>query len=251
MRIDKYLAEKFGSRTKAERSIMSGIVLVNGATVNPSYEVKENDIITFNQTETNYVSMGGFKLEKALKDFSCSVNGKIFADIGASTGGFTDCLLQNGADKVYCVDVGESLLDKSLLDKNIVVIDNFNARNLRVDLFNDELDGIVGDLSFISLTYILPAVSDCLRDGSFAILLIKPQFELEKAAVGKNGIVKEKELRRKAIKRVYYCAIKCKLAPVKLTQAPIKKNKNIEYPIMLVKGGEPFALSELLKCVNL
>lgn len=251
MRIDKFLAQKFGSRTKAERAIMSGIVLVNGIVVNPSYEVKEQDLITFRQTESDYVSIGGFKLEKALNDFSYDVSGKVFADIGASTGGFTDCLLQHGAEKVYCIDIGESQLDKSLLNKNIVVIDNFNARNLKITLFKDKLDGAVGDLSFISLTYILPAVSDCLQNSAVAIFLIKPQFELDKSSVGKNGIVKEKKSRITAIKRVYECALTCNLAPIKLTYAPIRNNKNIEYPVMLVKGGKPVALEQLLKCVNL
>ncbi len=251
MRIDKYLAEKYGSRTRAERAIMSGIVLVNGCKVVPSYEVKADDIITFQQVETSYVSMGGYKLDKALDDFSLDVSEKIFADIGASTGGFTDCLLQRGASKIYCIDVGESQLDKSLLSKNVVVIDNFNARNLSLDMFNEPLDGIVGDLSFISLTYILPAVSACLSPGGIAILLIKPQFELDKTSVGKHGIVNDKNLRKTAVKRVYDCAVECGLSPVNITQAPVRKNKNIEYPLMLIKGGIPTKLDKLFKCASL
>lgn len=251
MRIDKYFAEKYGSRTKAERAIMSGIVLVNGKAVSPSYEIKENDLITFKQVNSSFVSMGGFKLEKALNDFLLNVEGKIFVDIGASTGGFTDCLFQHGAKKVYCVDVGESLLDKSLINKNIVVIDNFNARNLAPELFDDRLDGAVADLSFISLTYIIPAAANCLPDNAVAVFLIKPQFELDKSCIGKNGIVKEKNLKVAAIKRVYDCAVQNLLAPIKLTEAPVRNKKNIEYPVMLVKRGNPAPLEELLKCANL
>ena len=106
MRIDKYLAKRYGSRNKAAVAISKGLVFVNGKTVTVSYEIKDADIVTFATAEEDYVSAGGFKLSKALKDFGFSVNGKVVADIGASTGGFTDCLLQNGAGKVYCIDVG-------------------------------------------------------------------------------------------------------------------------------------------------
>ena len=116
MRLDKYLSEKFGSRTKAADAISKKLVLINGKTVDPSYNYKEGDDIEIIRAEENFVSAGGFKLSKALKDFGYSVKDKVFADIGASTGGFTDCLLQNGARKVYCIDVGESQLDKSLLN---------------------------------------------------------------------------------------------------------------------------------------
>ncbi|MDE7181619.1 MAG: TlyA family rRNA (cytidine-2'-O)-methyltransferase, partial [Clostridia bacterium] len=125
MRIDKYLSEKFGSRAKAAFAIKRGTVLVNGKAVSASYDVKAGDNIEVLEAEENFVSAGGFKLNKALKDFEFTVDGKIIADIGASTGGFTDCLLQHGAKRVYCIDVGESQLDNSLKDKNVVVIDNY------------------------------------------------------------------------------------------------------------------------------
>ena len=123
MRIDKFLAEKFGSRTKAAAAVDKGLVLVNGKNISASYDVGEKDQITFLEAEENFVSAGGYKLSKALKDFGYSVVGKVFADIGASTGGFTDCLFQNGASKVYCIDVGTSQLDDSLKTENIVIID--------------------------------------------------------------------------------------------------------------------------------
>ena len=151
MRIDKFLAEKFGSRTKAAEAIGRGLVTVNGKIVSPSYEVKDSDSLSFVRAEESYVSNGGYKLSKALKDFGLSVKDKTFIDVGASNGGFTDCLLQNEAKKVYCIDVGESQLDKSLRDKNVIVIDNFNARNLNKEMFREEIDGAVIDVSFISL----------------------------------------------------------------------------------------------------
>lgn len=252
MRIDKYLADRFGSRNKAAIAISKGLVLVNEEKTQSSYEVKESDNIRILQAEENFVSIGGFKLSKALRDFGFTVQGKVFADIGASTGGFTDCLLQNGARKVYCIDVGESQLDKSLLDKNIVVIDNFNARKLDKTLFDEKLDGVVIDVSFISLTYILESVSSILDSGSFVLALIKPQFECESRKVGKNGIVRDKAVHERVIEKIYNCAEKYGLRPQNLTNAPIIDGKNMEYVILLEKNAEKSVKSEyLLKSVKL
>ncbi len=238
MRIDKYLSEKFGSRTKAAEAIEKGLVLVNGKQISPSYVRKDTDLITFVQPEESYLSNGGYKLAKAIKDFGFSADGKVFADVGASTGGFTDCLFKHGAKKVYCIDVGESQLDKSLLNKNVVVIDNFNARNLNAEQFDDELDGAVIDVSFISLTYILKNVADILNDGKTVIALIKPQFECESRKVGKNGIVRDVATHKRIIKKIYDFAVQCKLSPQKLTKAPERAGKNTEYLILLEKNGK-------------
>ena len=238
MRIDKYLTEKFGSRTKAAEAIAKGLVKVNGKCVSPSYNFKESDFLEIIQAEEQFVSNGGYKLSKAIKDFSFDANGKIFADIGASNGGFTDCLLQNGAKKVYCIDVGESQLDKSLLDKNVVVVDNYNARYLKADLFDENLDGVVIDVSFISLTYLLGAVAEVLQDKTEVIALIKPQFECESSSVGKNGIVRSSEVHKKIIRKIYDFSLSCNLIPVALTTAPIVAGKNVEYLIYLIKGGK-------------
>ena len=251
MRIDKYLAESLGSRNKAATAIEKGYVKVNGKTVSVSYNVKENDKIEINTPEKNFVSVGGFKLQTSLDDFGFSVKGMVFADIGASTGGFTDCLLQNGAEKVYCIDVGESQLDKSLYNKNIVVIDNFNARNFSSKLFPEKLDGVVIDVSFISLTYVLSGVSQALEKGKHVIALIKPQFECESKSVGKNGIVKDKKTHERIIKKIYEFALSVELAPCKLTNAPIIKGKNIEYLALFEKGASPVSLEQLLKSVVL
>ena len=238
MRIDLYLKDKFGSRNKAANAVSEGLVLVNGKSVSSSYEVKAGDDITVLTPDISFVSAGGYKLYKALKDFNFSVKDGIFADIGASTGGFTDCLLQNGAKKVYCIDVGESQLDNSLKDKNIVVIDNFNARNLTKDMFGERLSGAVIDVSFISLTYILGAVADVLEDGASVLALIKPQFECGTHKVGKNGIVRELSQRKKIIAKICGFSESVNLAPVEITNAPIVKGKNTEYIIRLEKNGK-------------
>jgi len=235
MRIDKYLSQKYGSRTKAAEAINAGLVMVDGKTVSPSFDFKEGQNIVFLEAEERFVSNGGYKLSKAIKDFGFSPKGKIFADIGASTGGFTDCLLQNGAAKVYCIEVGESQLDKSLLNKNVVVIDNFNARYLSKDIFAEELDGAVVDVSFISLTYILKNLSAVLPVGKNVIALIKPQFECESKNVGKNGVVKDRSTRHRIIEKILNFSLECGFVPRDITVAPIKEGKNIEYLVLLEK----------------
>lgn len=250
MRIDKYLSEKFGSRTKSERAVCGGLVLVNGKTVSPSYELKPDDQIEILEAKENYVSLGGFKLAKALREFSSNVEDKIFVDVGASNGGFTDCLLQNGAKKVYCVDVGESQLEKSIPRDKVVVIDNFNARNLNLQMFPESIDGAVIDVSFISLTYILQAVSDILRDGGEVYALIKPQFECESRSVGKNGIVKDKKTRIDIVRKIYNYSVEVGLAPQKLTTAPIVKNKNIEFILYMVKSSMPKPINLIIESIK-
>ncbi len=249
MRIDLYLKEKFGSRNKAANAVTEGLVLVNGKTVSSSYEVKEGDDITLLTPEVSFVSAGGYKLHKALTDFNFSVKDGVFADIGASTGGFTDCLLQNGAKKVYCIDVGESQLDGSLKDKNVVIIDNFNARNLNRDMFGEKLSGAVIDVSFISLTYILGAVADILDDGASVLALIKPQFECGTRKVGKNGIVRELSVRKKIIRKICEFSESVNLAPMQITNAPIVKGKNTEYVIRLEKNGKSVGVDVILNSV--
>ncbi|MDE7162977.1 MAG: TlyA family RNA methyltransferase [Clostridia bacterium] len=252
MRLDKFLADKFASRTKAAEAIERGLVKVNGKCVSPSYDYKENDVLEIIQADEHFVSNGGYKLSKALKDFDFSVKDKVFIDVGASNGGFTDCLLQNGAKKVYCIDVGESQLDESLKNKNVVVLDNFNARNLTTDLFKEKIEGAVIDVSFISLTYILKNVADVINENEYIIALIKPQFECESKNVGKNGIVKEPSVHKKIITKICKFAIESGLSVVKLTNAPIKQGKNIEYLVLLQKKpSNNFNIDELIKYVKL
>lgn len=245
MRIDKYLSEKYGSRTKAAEAISAGLVKINGKSVSPSYNYSGEEI-EFLEPKEKFVSNGGYKLSKALKDFNFSVSGKTYIDVGASNGGFTDCLLQNGAKKVYCIDVGESQLDKSLLCEKVVVIDNFNARNLTSSMFKEKIDGAVIDVSFISLTYILSGVAEVLQDGDYAIALIKPQFECESKKVGKNGIVRDKKQRIEIVKKICKFAQNLGLCPKKITKAPERENKNIEYLVLLEKGNMDFSLIDFI-----
>ncbi len=250
MRLDKYLAEKFGSRTKAAEAIAKGAVTVNGKRVNPSFDVTENDEIEFLERES-FVSNGGYKLAKALKDFNLSVKDKIFADVGASNGGFTDCLLKNGAKKVYCIDVGESQLDDSLKGERVVIMDNFNARNLSKDNFDEIPYGAVIDVSFISLTYILKQVADSIADDGFIIALIKPQFECERKQIGKRGIVKDQALHKAAIKKICDFAAENGLSVENLTNAPINEGKNKEYLVLLTKNNSSIDAHKLIKRVIL
>jgi 23S rRNA (cytidine1920-2'-O)/16S rRNA (cytidine1409-2'-O)-methyltransferase len=252
MRIDKYLTEKYGSRTKAAQAIERGWVKVNGKQVSSSYDIKPQDEITFDEGVTRFVSNGGFKLDKALTDFNLDVKDMVFADIGASNGGFTDCLFQRGAKKVYCIDVGESQLDESLKDKNVVVIDNFNARNLTRDIFGEQLNGCVIDVSFISLTYILGQVANILNDGAFVIALIKPQYECQSKNIGKRGIVKDAAVHKSVIKNIYEFAQSNNLFAQNLTNAPIIDGKNKEYLILLTKNGQTkYKFEQLIKYVKL
>ena len=233
MRADKFFAEKFGSRTKAAEAIEKGFVLVNGKSISPKYEVSEKDCVEFIEPKEYFVSNGGYKLSKALDEFSFSPENMIFADIGASTGGFTDCLLQRGAKKIYTVDVGESLLSTTLLQSGkIVQMENTNARYLEKEHFSDELDGVVVDVSFISLKHIFPTVARILKPNGDAFVLIKPQFECEKKNIGKSGIV-HPSAHPQIVEKVLGYAEENRLYPFGIVHAPIRKGKNIEYVVHL------------------
>lgn len=238
MRLDAYLfsIKKFSSRTKSAEAIEKGFVCVNGKTVlKPSQNVSDNDVITVCESN-EFVSNGGYKLEKALSDFSVNVNGLVFADVGASTGGFTDCLLRRGAKKVFAIDVGESQLsDKLKSDDRVVVIDNFNARNLTANVIGEFVDGVTCDVSFISLTYVLKPICDVLKDEGFAVVLLKPQFECGKKELNKNGIVTSLKARLESALKIKSFAVSVGLTPVKFTFAPIKPGKNAEYLFLLTK----------------
>ena len=191
MRADKFFANRFGSRTKAAEALEKGWVLVNGKAIRPKDEVKETDIISFVETGNRFVSNGGYKLATALEHFSFSCKNGVFVDLGASTGGFTDCLLQNGAKQVFAVDVGESQLHEKLInDTRVYVMDNTNARYLSATDFPCEIDCVVTDVSFISLRLIFPAIAAILEENGCAFTLIKPQFECENKNIGKSGIVR-------------------------------------------------------------
>ncbi len=237
MRLDVFLCEsgKFSSRTKAAEAINRGLVLLDGKKAKASAEANEYSRIEI-LSGKKFVSNGGYKLEKALSDFGYDATGKVFADIGASTGGFTDCLLQRGAARIYAVDVGENLLDESLKCEKVVVMDHTNARSLKMSSFPEVLDGAVVDCSFISLRLILDSVKKILENGKEVFALIKPQFELEERRRFKNGIIKDESVRKKVVEKIYDYCIDNGFAVTDFTSAPVVEGKNIEYIIRLKKG---------------
>ncbi len=193
------------SRTKAQALIAEGAVQKNGKTVNkPSETVSPEDVIVIAETDAlRYVGRGGHKLAHALSAFGVFSEGKTALDIGASTGGFTDCLLKAGARHVYAVDVGEGQLAESLRkDPRVTSVEHYNARFMKKTDFPEEIDLAVMDVSFVSQTLILPAIAELLLPGKECITLIKPQFEVGKAEIGKGGVVKDERARKTAIARV-------------------------------------------------
>ena len=233
MRADKYFADKFGSRTKAAEAIEKGLVLINGKAIKPKTEINADDTIEFILPKESFVSNGGYKLDRALKTFDFNCAEKTFVDIGASTGGFTDCLLQNGAKKVYAIDVGESLLHESLVgDARIISMENTNARYLKKSDFADEIDCVVTDVSFISLRLIFPVIKEILTEAGCSFVLVKPQFECEKKHIGKSGIVST-AAHVDIVKRVLGYLLENKLYPHGIVNAPVRKGKNIEYVLYL------------------
>ncbi len=246
MRADKFFAEKFGSRTKSAEALSRGVVLRNGRALKPSDEVRKEDDFFFLTEKEGFVSNGGYKLSRAFEAFRMQTEGKIYADLGASTGGFTDCLLQHGAKHVFCVDVGESLLADTLAnDKRVTVMDKTNARYLKKEDFPCQIDGVVSDLSFISLKLVLPAIAEILPDGGEAYLLIKPQFEVGRKSAGKSGIV-PKTRHAAVISDIYDCAVSLTLAPTDIVNAPVREKKNIEYVARFQKRGNATEKSRFL-----
>lgn len=239
MRLDSYLVEigKFDSRTKAKQAIERGEIFIDGLKKDkPSFEVPLNFCGEIEHVyQSNFVSLGGYKLEKALKEFNFSVKGLCVADIGASTGGFTDCLLQNGAAKVYAVDLNDDLLHEKLkADKRVVSVIK-NARELSTDDFNDKLDLIVADLSFISATYVLDVFSGLIEIGCHVILLVKPQFEAGEKKKFKNGIIKDSKIHNAVLDKITLAAKDCNLIKLALATAPIVEGKNTEFLILFKK----------------
>ena len=234
MRLDVYLSDsgECASRTEAKSFISGGCVTVNGATVTkPAYPVSDSDIISVDKSGKKYVSRGGLKLEHALDTFGVSPEGKHALDVGASSGGFTDCLLQRGARAVVAVDSGSGQLIESLRrDSRVMSIENYNARFMHADDLPFIPDLAVMDVSFISATYIIPAVYAVLADDGDFICLIKPQFEVGKSGLGKGGIVRDVRLREAALKKVTDFAVACGFSVVATTTSPITGGDgNTEY----------------------
>ena len=239
MRLDSFLVSNnfYKSRTKAVEGINRGEVLVNGKPcLKRATEINDSDEVKLQQAEKPFVSVGGDKLKRALEKISIEILGKVFIDVGASTGGFTDCLLRKGAKHVYCVDVGENLLDPTIaVDNRVTVMDKTNARYLQINQFDGPVDGIVVDCSFISLEYILPPLVDLLKNEGFILALIKPQFELKERVKLKNGILRNTEQRNKILKTLYDFSFHLNLFPQAIVSVTIDKNKNSEYIFYISK----------------
>lgn len=226
-RIDKLLVERgfADSRAKAQALVMAGVVLVNQQRVEkPSQEfLREANIRIKGETaESRYVGRGGLKLEKALEHFQIDATDFVCLDVGASTGGFTDCLLQRGARRVVAIDVGTNQLDWKLRrDERVDTRENVNARYLKPEDFAEKFDLAVMDVSFISVTKILPALQPLLKETGKIVTLIKPQFEVGRGEVGKGGIVKEPEKHERVIREVNQAAEALNLKIVGVIDSPI------------------------------
>ena len=230
------------SREKAKAYIMSGIVFVNNQKVDKAGDtVKPEDKIEVRGATLKYVSRGGLKLEKAMTCFDLSLNGKICADIGASTGGFTDCMLQNGAEKVYAIDVGYGQLAWKLrTDERVINLERTNFRYVTSEQVPDLLDFASVDVSFISLSHILPVMNTLLKDGATAVCLIKPQFEAGKEKVGKKGVVRDINVHLEVNERVSGLIIQNGFTLLGLEFSPIKGPEgNIEYLAYIQKSNNP------------
>ncbi len=240
MRLDVYLTENnlCKSRTAAQGLIKNGGVCVNGKPcTKASTDITADDSVAVTGEQLRYVGRGGLKLEGAISHFGLDLNGAVCVDIGSSTGGFTDCMLQNGAAKVYAIDVGTDQLDDKLrFDKRVVVMEQ---TDIRTALLPEQADFIGTDVSFISLTQVLPHIFRLLKQDGKAVVLIKPQFEAGRAALNKKGIVKDEKIRRKVVEQLTEYAAICGFEVVGTTLSPIHGGDgNIEYLMCIVKKQE-------------
>ncbi len=209
MRLDVYLTQNglCESRNRASELIKEGKVFINGKCIKkPSFDVdesKDNDIELKSSENNKYVGRGGLKLEGAIKGFSLDVSGCVCADVGSSTGGFTQCLLVNGAKRVYAIDSGKDQLHTSLRnDDRVVVMEECNARYLTEDSLGERCDIVTMDVSFISQTLLYEAVANIIKNDGLFVSLIKPQFEAGRERIGKNGIVKDEKIRQKVCEEI-------------------------------------------------
>ena len=241
------------SRERAKTTVMSGLVFVNGQRADkPGMQVSPDVNVEVKGTALPYVSRGGLKLEKALKVFPIDVNGKVCIDCGASTGGFTDVLLKNGAAKVYSVDVGYGQLAWSLRnDERVVNMERTNIRYISSEQIPEPLDICVMDLSFISVKLVLPAVCALLKDDAQLVCLIKPQFEAGREEVGKKGVVRDKAVHLSVIESVLSFAPTVGMTVMGLDFSPIKGPEgNREYLCYMKKGVHEAGLSNAAAVVE-
>jgi 23S rRNA (cytidine1920-2'-O)/16S rRNA (cytidine1409-2'-O)-methyltransferase len=263
IRLDVYLTENgfFPTREKARVAIMEGNVFVNNQKEDkPGTMIKGDANVEYRGEKLKYVSRGGLKLEKAAEVFNIDLNDKTCIDIGSSTGGFTDFMLQNGSKKVFAVDCGTNQLDYKLrTDERVVAMENTNARYLtREDIGDDAIDFISVDVSFISLKKILPVIKELLKESGESVLLIKPQFEAGKELVEKNGVIRNSIIHKEVIKSVIDYCIDSGFVILGLDFSPIKGPAgNIEYLLYISKQVENrnasdigFELSKINEYIN-
>ena len=239
MRLDAYMVQNSlaTGRDSAKELISSEMVLVNKKVVTkPSFDITETDEVTLLLSET-FVGRGAKKLKKALEVFMIDLGGKIAIDAGASTGGFTEVMLKNGAKKVYAVDVGKDQLAKSLReDERVINLEKTDIRTLRIE---DEAEFFTADVSFISLTQILYPLYNLTSENATGVCLIKPQFEAGRKGIGKKGIVKDKKVHEEVLRKIISYSMSIGFSVSGLTHSPVTGGSgNIEYLIYLKKNGE-------------
>ena len=240
-RLDLILVEReiFETREKAKREIMAGNVLVNEKVETKAGTMFKDteDLIIRVKDRLKYVSRGGLKLEKAIKVWNLDFKDKLVLDIGASTGGFTDCALQNGAKRVYANDVGTNQLDWKLRnDERVVSLEEKHIKDLEIeDLGNNKVDFIVIDVSFISLTKVIGYFDRFLKENSQVVMLIKPQFEVGKEKIGRNGIVENEEYHNEAIKKIINFIKNLGYELLGVEDSPIKGTKGNKEFLMIIK----------------
>ncbi len=243
-RLDCLLVERgmAESREKAKAAVMMGDVYVDGQKLDKAGTMLRPDVkIEMRGEKLRYVSRGGLKLEKALRCFPIRLEGKTAVDVGASTGGFTDCMLQNGAKRVYAVDVGYGQLAWKLrIDPRVVCLERTNVRYLRREQIPEPVDFFTADVAFISLKLVLPVIRGFLRTGAAGVCLIKPQFEAGRKNVGKNGVVRDPEIHLAVVREITGFCLKNGFSVEGLSYSPVKGPKgNIEYLAFLRKSDHP------------
>ena len=240
-RLDLILVERefFETREKAKREIMVGNVIVNEQVVTKAGTMfKDNDELNIRiKDKLKYVSRGGLKLEKAIKTWDLDFSDKLVLDIGASTGGFTDCALQNGARRVYSVDVGKNQLDWKLRNnEKVVSLEEMHIKDLKEeDIGNEKADFIVIDVSFISLTKVIPYFEKFLKKNGKIVMLVKPQFEVGREKIGRNGVVENEEYHDETIKKIISFSKECGYELAGVGDSPIKGAKGNKEFLMLLK----------------
>ena len=250
IRLDVLVTERglCESRQKAQATIMAGLVFVDGQRSDkPGTPVAEDASVEVRGHALRYVSRGGLKLEKAMQTFPITLEGKVCADIGASTGGFTDCMLQNGAKKVYSIDVGYGQLAWKLRnDERVVNLERTNMRKVTREQVPDEIDFFSVDVSFISLKLILPVARQLMAENAQAVCLIKPQFEAGREKVGKKGVVRDPAVHIEVVQNIFNFCLENGFDVLNLDYSPIKGPEgNIEYLIHLRKSDDPKSYTEI------